>query len=402
MLGHKKSESMRAKVSETMKGRIPWNKGKKLSPETRARMSAAHVGRNPWNKASRLSKEHRDSISESNLKAERKLTDKTRLRMRMSHRRPGDALVAGSSVAGSGSRVGSYSLIDGAGINEYILLKRELRIWSDDFVKRNSRRPSLADIRRTAPVPIIRKFENYVKMRDQIRGLAGDVYGDVDPANVPVVSRKNVADSPRNNSADRTIHMTKHGNPRMVSSTGVVGAESVGYKEGESTLAGALDDMWDMYDTPSSWEKRSSSESDHSLIGAHELYREQRKQSQGLSANDYRKIGRYRLMGAMDINKYVKLRKELQSWSGSFKIEHGRTPTLSDAKNSNKSWLYGNFCEYLEMRDRMFGLVEEVYGTGVDDEETLKKVNDEGKEVLDTLLGTGKDDVDAKGDGRKI
>lgn len=246
-------------------------------------------------------------------------------------------------------------------------------------------------------MPVMRKFEQYVKMRDQIRGLAGDVYGTVDPESLPVVSTKDVADAPRNNNAGTTIHTTKHGNQRLISSTGVVGAESVGYKNaGDADMEGALEDMWDMYDRPSSWERKPTTEVDNTLIGAHELSPRQspKRNNQRLSANDYRKIGRYRLMGAMDINRYVELRKELQGWSTSFKKEHGRTPTLSDAKVSSKSWLYGKFCEYLAMRDRMFGLVEEVYGTVMDDVETLKKVNEEGKEVLNTLLGNSKNNAE--------
>lgn len=387
LLGRPKSEEMRAKLSEKMKGRIPWNKGKKMSPETRARMSAASVGRLAWNKGRRLSKAHRVAISANSSRAARKLSEDTRARMRMARRRPGDAVVAGSPAGAIRPKTGSYRLVDGADINAYVSLRRELRVWSDSFTTRNARRPTLADVRRLAPVPIIRKFEKYVVMRDQIRGLAGDVYGGVDPTSVPGVSTRDLSSTPCNNNSDMKIVVTKHGNRRMVSGSGIVGAESIGYGEGDAELEGSLEDMWDMYDRPSSWEQRASTESDNSLIGTHVLYKKSQHVSRHLSANDFRKIGRYRLMETMDINRYVELRKELQTWSADFKRKYGRTPSLSDANNGGTMW-YTKFCDYLDMRDKMEGLVEEVYGTKVDDLETLKKVNAEGKKMLNTLLGT--------------
>lgn len=382
MLGRPKSTEMRAKVSEKLKGRVPWNKGKKMSPETRARMSAASVGRQAWNKGRRLSNAHREAISFSSTASGRKLSDDTRARMRMARRRPGDAVVAGSFTSSAREKTGSYSLLDGSDINSYVSLRRELRVWSDGFTQRNGRRPTLADIRRLAPVPVIRKFEAYVAMREKLRGLAGDVYGGVDPSSVPGVSTHDLSNSPRNNNGDTKILITKYGNPRLISESGTTGVESVGYSNGNAKLEGALEDMWDMYDRPSSWKRSASTESDNTLIGTHSL---NNKGPQQLSANDYRKIGRYRLMETMDIYQYVALRKELQAFSAEFKRNHGRIPSLSDARSSGSKW-YTKFCDYLDMRDKMEGLVEEVYGTKGDDLETLKKVNEEGKEVLKTLL----------------
>lgn len=395
MLGRPKSEDMRAKVSEKLKGRVPWNKGKKLSPETRARMSEARFGRSAWNKGRRLSAAHREALSRASLAVQRSMSAASRHRIRMARRRPGDALVAGSGSARP--EVGNYPLVDSAGINAYVTLRRELRVWSDKFVERNDRRPTLADIRRVAPVPIMRKFEKYAKMRDNIRGLASDVYGSVDPADVPVIPTGDVASAPRNNNSATVIHVTKHGNPRLVSSDGMKGSESVGYSDGLTQMEGALDDMWDKYDRPESGKKGTNSSANrdsHTLIGAHELNRSGKEQ---LSASDYRKIGKYRLMETMDINRYMALRKELQRWSASFRRKHGRTPTLSDARRSSgRSMLYYRFCEYLQMRDSMSGLVQEVYGTEVDDVETLRKVNVEGKTILDALrAGVRKDERNA-------
>ena len=381
LLGRPKSQLMKQKVSQKLKGRVPWNKGKKLSPETRARMSEARFGRSPWNKGRRLSMQHRVAISRASLAVQRNLSEETRRRMRMARRRPGDGLIAGSSV-GKGD-VGNYPLVESSAINDYVTLRRELRVWSDKFVERNGKRPSLADIRRSAPVPVVRKFERYITMRDQIRGLASDVYGSVDPKAIPVAPPGDVSSEPRNNNADRVLHMTKHGNPRLAGK----GDEGVGYNEGKALMEGAKDDMWDMYDRP---ESNGGKEDNHTLIGAHELSSD----TEHLSPSDYRKIGRYRLMETMDINRYVNLRKELQRWSAAFKEQYGRTPALSDARVSGKSLLYNRFCEYLQMRSSMSGLVKEVYGTEVDDVETLKKVNAEGKVILDTLRsGAQRDEI---------
>ena len=158
---------------------------------------------------------------------------------------------------------------------------------------------------------------------------------------------------------------------------------NVGYNEGNTKLEGAIDDMLDKYDRPNFARSDSNvSEVNHSLIGVHEIPSEK---NQHLSANDYRKIGKYRLMETMDINRYVTLRKELETWSQSFRETNGRIPALSDAHASGKPYLYAKFCEYLNMRDKMNGLVQEVYGTGVDDVETLKTINHEGKVILQTL-----------------
>lgn len=373
---------MRAKVSAALKGRQPWNKGKKMSPETRARMSQARIGREAWNKGRRLSKAHREAISLSGSNCDRSLTGHTRFRMRLAHRRPGDSLVSGS--AGRRPQHGTYALIDSSEINEYVSLRRELRVWSDRFISVNGRRPSLADVRRLASVPIMRKFEMYVAMRDRIRGLAGDVYGDVDPDEVPVVPSTDVTNSPSNNNAISEIHVTKHGNQRLAKPSSS-DDDQVWNDKCDANLIGALDDMWDAYDRPITVRSSPPPEehaAENSLIGPIELLG---KKTDQFSANDFRKIGRHRLMEVMDINRYVRMRKELESWSSTFKKQFGRTPTLSDARLSDRSGLYSKFCTYLKMRERMSGLVKEVYGTEVDDVETLSKFSAEGKEVLDTL-----------------
>ena len=49
----KNSPETNKKISESLKGNIPWNKGKKgqvHSEETKQKMSDAHKGQIPWNK----------------------------------------------------------------------------------------------------------------------------------------------------------------------------------------------------------------------------------------------------------------------------------------------------------------------------------------------------------------
>lgn len=378
MLGKPKSQAMRAKVSESMKGRVPWNKGKKLSPEIRARMSEAHCGRVPWNKGKGLTSNHRRAISNAMKTSDSMISSETRHRMRMARRRPGDAILQGSA----GHRtVGGYPLVESADINAYITLRRELRVWSDKFKTRNSRRPSLADIRRSAPVSIIRKFEKYVAMRSQIRGLVSDVYGSVNPKDIPVVPTGEVSSVPINNNGMRSIHVTKHGNPRLTSTYSDNAIDNVGYRDGRNNMEGALEDMWDKYDRPATRNNPERDLNNHTLIGDHES----KRATDQLGPNDFRMIGRYRLMESLDIHHFMNLRKELQKWSDEFKRKHGRKPALSDARVEGKPVLYHRFCDYLELRRKMNGLVEEVYGTEVDDLETLTRVNEKGRVMLDTL-----------------
>jgi hypothetical protein len=44
------SDEIKKKISNKLKGNIPWNKGKVMSVETKQKMSEAHKGQTPWNK----------------------------------------------------------------------------------------------------------------------------------------------------------------------------------------------------------------------------------------------------------------------------------------------------------------------------------------------------------------
>ena len=67
--GYKHSEESRKKMSESQKGKVPWNKGKinVYSEETRKRMSEVKKGKAPWNKGkiNVYSEETRKKMSKS-------------------------------------------------------------------------------------------------------------------------------------------------------------------------------------------------------------------------------------------------------------------------------------------------------------------------------------------------
>ena len=46
----KHTDETKKKISESTKGRIPWNKGKKITEETRKKSKESHKGQIPWNK----------------------------------------------------------------------------------------------------------------------------------------------------------------------------------------------------------------------------------------------------------------------------------------------------------------------------------------------------------------
>jgi hypothetical protein len=88
-------------------------------------------------------------------------------------------------------------------------------------------------------------------------------------------------------------------------------------------------------------------------------------------------------MEAIEINKYVQIRRELAVWSENYKKEHGHIPALSDVKAIGDPHLYRKFCEYVENRDHISGLVREVCGTEIDNVEEIEKVAETGRTLAD-------------------
>ena len=75
------SEESKKKISESLKGRIPWNKSKHHSEETRRKISEANKGKSAWNKGKRgiYSEETRRKQSESHKGLRWKLIDGIRV-----------------------------------------------------------------------------------------------------------------------------------------------------------------------------------------------------------------------------------------------------------------------------------------------------------------------------------
>ena len=65
MYGKTHTQEARKKISESNKGRPPWNKGKTMSEEFSRKMSEVKKGQVPWNKGKTMSEEYRIKMSES-------------------------------------------------------------------------------------------------------------------------------------------------------------------------------------------------------------------------------------------------------------------------------------------------------------------------------------------------
>ena len=66
-LGIKLSQEARNRISQTLKGNIPWNKGIPCSEETKQKLSRALKGRPAWNVGTKLSEEGRLKLSIAHL-----------------------------------------------------------------------------------------------------------------------------------------------------------------------------------------------------------------------------------------------------------------------------------------------------------------------------------------------
>jgi len=121
-----------------------------------------------------------------------------------------------------------------------------------------------------------------------------------------------------------------------------------------------------------------------------------------LSADDYRLIGKHRLMTTGDIHQYIQLRRQLKAWSDSWKEAHGTLapPSLSDVREDAPPSVYAQFCEYLALRARMRGLAKEVFGAEVDDVEGMQRTANEGETILHALKAGARVSSAGGGGGR--
>jgi hypothetical protein len=245
---------------------------------------------------------------------------------------------------------------------------------------------------------------------------AFDVYGSLNPDSVPVVSPGDTYSAPINNNQGSFVQYTSNGNPRLVPvrppQTGpgsVVRSSEACELLAENDLApttaaeGVHDGsshsqwgQWDRYDTPTRGDYSSGFQVSQVLVGdatggslaadasGGKVTGSQARKEQ-LTASDYRAIGKFRLMESIDINKYMQLRRELAAWSAAFKRRVGHTPALSDVRDCGEPRIYAQFCEYIEARNRMNGLVREVCGTEIDNVEELQKVTNAGKDLVEQL-----------------
>lgn len=455
MVGQAKTAEMREKLSTAMRGRTPWNKGKKMSPETRARMSEARTGSSPWNKGRRLSRAHRLALSRSLAaavaagKRTGPSTDRLPALAAAARARPrADGIVRGGARVsltrggggpgaggggGGGSGVGGvgageFPLVATADIHEFVSLRRELRVWSDAYAARNDRRPSLADVRRLAPVPVVRKFEVYMRMRQLLRGLAADVVGGGAAA---AAEAAGAADGEAQfvRRPDGTLEAVDGGgggggaggNPQQQVAAGTPlggAADGMGVVGGataaRSTFGGipaeplvgddssvsdsdegAHDDLGvglGRSDYSSGFLSTTPSSPSLSTLGDAAALLSPPLPSghaprRRLSADDYRLIGKHRLMTTGDIHSYIQLRRQLKAWSDSWKATHhaSRPPSLSDVREDAPPSVYAQFCEYLSLRARMRGLAKEVFGAEVDDVEGMQRTANAGESILHAL-----------------
>mmetsp|Transcript_3161 Transcript_3161/g.5566 ORF Transcript_3161/g.5566 Transcript_3161/m.5566 type:complete len:537 (-) Transcript_3161:1013-2623(-) len=378
MTGKVKSPELRGRISAALRGRVPWNKGKKLSPETRAKMAEARFGTTAWNRGSRLSRDHRSRISAS--MANRILSDETRRKLQMARRRPPDPLVSMSGYTRKQNQnPNDYPLVDTKDIHQFVMLRRELQMWSSEFLQRVGRRPNMADIRRLAPISLIRKFERYAGLKESIRGLVVDVCGD----QIPV----------RNQSHDR-FSSGSDSNVRMIQVRR--GAKPSG---GDVTLGDS-----------GSMAMRES--------GNYRSRGAEPEAAGSLSVSEFRALGAYRLMDSFEIHSFIRLRRELRDWLEHFIGKHGRNPELSDLENlsrekgdeetskdtseksSSQTIRLGmsldettetKLRKYLSLRQNMRGLLGDVYKIDLDDAQAVENMTKRGEQLLRNLQNGNSD-----------
>ncbi|KAK9846760.1 hypothetical protein WJX84_009414 [Apatococcus fuscideae] len=193
----------RLAVSEKLKGREPWNKGKVMSPETRAKMSRSHKGlkhspavkrkmgkahtgllhsaetmalisEQQWGRPK--SEEHRQKIAAA--QARRHAAQRVLKAVEDVHRSASGA--EGSAPASSGcpkfpgrasdTRMTRGSVVKNykAQLREYRALQAELAPWTAAFQGQYGHRPHLHDVEVTGITWLITKYKQYLILRERV------------------------------------------------------------------------------------------------------------------------------------------------------------------------------------------------------------------------------------------
>mmetsp|Transcript_20047 Transcript_20047/g.53391 ORF Transcript_20047/g.53391 Transcript_20047/m.53391 type:complete len:267 (+) Transcript_20047:1-801(+) len=258
-----------------------------------------------------------------------------------------------------------------------------------------------------APLEVRAKFDHFCRLRKVMRGLAADVYGDIQIMGIPVRPPAQTGAPPH--SAPR-----KNGGQRATRSSQVP-AEEAPLNDGRLIVEEQVADEPDPVDdadtellreddlaaaaTPVPHTRRPLRLAAHAnvsepLVGAPapvtaaaSCEAPAGQVQTVLGPSEYRVLGRYRLLETMDIHSFFRLRRELKEWSSAFSEEVGRTPSLSDAKQRGGLTLYRKFVRYLDMRARMRGLAREMHVLvdEVEDIALIEKVTETGKSLLECL-----------------
>ena len=352
MTGLVRPKEMREKISAKLRGRVPWNKGKKLSAETRAKMSEARYGKRPWNYGDRLGEEHRRKIA-LKMQGQKRISEETRKKLQLARRLPSDPILrtSGSTTGSVGRQTDEsgtdFPLVDTKDIHQFMMLRRELETWSGQFYSSMGRRPTMTDIRRLAPMELLRKFERYIKLRDSIRGLATSVKEGMNVQAMP---------------AEAPGGATPRSDSYVATSPSKLGQKPSG---GDVTLG----DSGSMAMTGNDRDNQSATNTP-------------------LSANEFRTLGQYRLLEAHDLHKMRKLRREAEPWLDRFARTFGRPAELADAECMDSETLAESerralraVIGYLELKGKSRGLLSDVLNIDPDDPQALESFMKKGEEL---------------------
>ncbi|BDA41451.1 hypothetical protein COCOBI_02-2310 [Coccomyxa sp. Obi] len=195
------SPHLRASVCAKLKGRVAWNKGKKLSLETRQKMSLAKQGRHiPRSVRRQISKshqglahtpetakliseqlsgvpkspEHREAISAAQRRRHTVTGILRAVESVHSAEEASTSYIPRSSSRGLGGG-SSGRLMDStvlstykSELREFRALQEELEPWTAAFKAKHARKPCLADVESTRIPWLINKYKQYIIMRERL------------------------------------------------------------------------------------------------------------------------------------------------------------------------------------------------------------------------------------------